>query len=68
MNIPFLLCFPESGGPFKINSDNESYISKNDENWVLCASSIDEKETVIREFEKHVDAEYARLCLNNSLS
>lgn len=68
MNTSFLRCFPESGAPFKINSDNKSYISKTGEKWVLCASSIHGKETVIRVFEKQVDAEYARLCIDNSLS
>ena len=68
MDISFLRCFPESGAPFKINSDNKSYISKTGGNWILYASSSHGKETVIRVFEKQVDAEYARLCLNNSLS
>ena len=68
MDIPFLRCFPESGGPFKISKDSKSCISKTAENWALCASSIHGKEVVIREFEKQVDAEYARLCLDNSLS
>lgn len=68
MDIPFLRCFPESGAPFKINSDNKSYISKTGENWALCASSIHGKEITICAFEKKVDAEYARLCLNDSLS
>ena len=68
MAIPFLRCFPESGGPFKISSDSKSHISKTGEKWFLCASSIHGKEVCIRVFEKQVDAEYARLCLDNSLS
>ena len=68
MSTSFLRCVPVDGAPFKLNHDSEVNISETEENWVLCATSINGTETTIRVFEKQMDAEYTRLCLKSRLS
>lgn len=68
MSRSFLRCVPVEGAPFKLNHDSEVNISETEENWVLCATSINGTRTTIRVFEKQMDARYTRLCLKSRLS